>query len=259
MSSSLNLSSYILVPKDSCPKDEKTEVKMDKVLALTPTMVVAARSKGRKSKKSLAGDGIVWSVVSQGMPHIKLKFPDNKPFKIVQTTQNLGIITSSNTIFSNFGNAFSVSNLNQIASLQNLFDQYRIDLIECWIQPRNPSSSAGSATLNRGLLYSVIDYDNSTATSFAALDYESYSNCVVSSAVCGQYRKFQPHTAVATFQTSGASFTGYQNETNQWIDSAYPTVQHYALKVGVSTCDVAADEVSYDLITRYTVSWRNVI
>jgi len=257
-SPSINLDKYVLIPKDLSNEEKETNVSFIHPLAVTPSMAVSQKKNGKKSKYLLCpGDGKTWSTISQGIPHIRLNFKDNKPYTITQSIESNAFLTSSNVAFQNIGLAFAVTVLTQIASFQNIFDQYKIDCIELWIIPRNPTSPTGAA-VNRGLLYSCIDYDDQTVAGYNETNYTSRSNVVVTNSTLGHYRRFVPHTAVAAYSSSGPGFTGYQNEVNQWIDASYPSVLHYGVKVGVSICDAAADEVVYDQLTRYTVSWRNV-
>lgn len=212
-----------------------------------------ANRKG-KGKKSLKGDGDTFSVTAEKIPHMSFRFPDNKPYSIVQTYESLAILTSSSATFVGNGVYFDLSAVNQSSSLTAVFDQYKIKMVEIWIIPRNPLSGTLSASEDRGLLYSVVDYDDANVLGSAGL-YENYSNCVVSSAIIGHYRKFVPHAALAAYS---GTFTSYTNEANMWIDSGSPAVQFYGVKIGVSQADIAADVVVYDAIIRLNVSFRNV-
>jgi len=249
------------------PADTPLEVKdgeifpPKKIIALgterTLGMVSLAISGGRKGhtkgKKALKGDGTVFSTISQIMPFMKFRFPDNKVYKVTQLVEVISALGSSNVAFSTDARNFTYNALPQQVSFTAVFDQYRITEIEFWVVPRNPNSATGAA-VNRGLLYTVIDYDDSTTLGNGAL-FEDYSNCVVSPATEGQYRRFVPHTATAAY---AGAFTSYQNNEMQWFDTSFPAVQHYGVKIGVSTCDSAANEVGYDYMIRYHLDFRNL-
>jgi hypothetical protein len=124
--------------------------------------------------------------------------------------------------------------MGNISALQALFDQYRIVGVEVLIVPQS-NFVAAAATATAGMMHSVVDYDDATplANEQNALDYQ---NCLTSSASDGHFRKFVPHAAVAAY--SGA-FTSFTNVESPWIDAAYPSVQHYGLKVVNTTASVA--------------------
>jgi len=230
--------------------DEKVQPSHLIVTALVKGGNKSSKGKGRKSNKN---DGVIFSTLSQTLPHMKMRFPDNKPYKVCQLYEALALLTSSNVAFTNGAYFTNLNNVSQTAQFAALFDQYRITKVEQWILPRNPSSPTGAAVY-RGLLYSVIDYDDASALS-AATDYMAYTNCLVSPATEGHYRVYTPHIAVAAY---AGAFTSYQNEEPQWIDTGYPAVQHYGLKIGIGACDAAADEVVLDLITRIHFEFRNL-
>ncbi len=138
--------------------------------------------------------------------------------------------------------------VNDFTSLASVFDQYRVDRCEAWLVPR--VSGTSSASQNYGQMLTVVDYDDVTAlTSFAA--GTSYANALIGAGNCGHYRDFVPHVAIAAYQ---GGFTAFANTSNEWIDAAYPNVQHYGIKAVSTVTDTA---YSWDLILRVTSSWRN--
>jgi hypothetical protein len=176
--------------------------------------------------------------------------PDNQVYKLTQTVSATSVLTSSVTVsaFASFN--FQLSNLDQVATLQAAFDQYRLDRIEFWLIPRFTDNATGTG-VEPGLLCSVIDYDDSNVlTTFQASN--DYDNCITSSGLSGHYRIFQPHVAVAAYS---GTFTSFANEPAGWIDAASPSVQHYGIKLAISTTDSV---YKWDSITRYHVSLRNV-
>jgi hypothetical protein len=230
----------------STPSEEKS---------LTPavTMLLGGHKKSRTKGKLGKQDGTCFSVVSQVLPQMKHHMPDNKVFKFTQTYQGLAVVSSSNSVFANYAISFTAANLTQIASLAAIFDQYMINLVELWLIPRSPATPYSSST-NRGLMYTVIDYDDASTLTTAS-DYLSYTNCVVCPATDGVYRSFAPHIATAAYS---GSFTSYANSKPIWIDAASTGVQHFGFKAGFGQTAAAADNITYDIIIRLSTSWRNV-
>jgi hypothetical protein len=235
------------------PSPTHTSHPISLAAALLRTAGFRRGSKARRAK-SLAGDGTTWAPASQGIPHMKYRFPDNKEFKYIQTAESLGALTQSNVGFVGIAFSTSSSAINQFSSFSAIFDQYKLEMVELWIIPRHPNPESASATANYGLLYSVVDYDDSTTLTSSTL-YEQYENCAVCSTINGQYRKYIPHMAIASY---GGAFTQYANVPFDWIDCSSTGTIGYGVKLGVSTCDVAGDANVFDLVYRVHVSFRNV-
>lgn len=129
---------------------------------------------------------------------------------------------------------------NQYASL---FDQYRIDVVEAWIDNNFPRTTGGTT-----LITSAVDTDDSNVpTTFTSVDDRQGS--LLSNGVVGHYHKWVPHMAVACY--SGA-FTSFASQCAEWIDVASPGVQHYGIKFGIA----AGQTNVYSLSIRALVSFR---
>lgn len=205
-------------------------------------------AKGKTNGRKVKGDGKLFN--SAGLPPF-YKVPNNNvPHKILQTFLTGSFLTTSTMGGSFVATSFSVSSLDQITSLQAVFDQYRIPLIEALLIPRLAANVTG-ATSNTGLCVTVVDYDDASnlSTVQAGLDYV---NALVGSGLDGHYRCFQPHVAVAAYS---GTFTSFANEPSPWIDAASPAVAHYGLKVGCTATDTA---YTYDLVVRLHTEWRNI-
>jgi len=146
--------------------------------------------------------------------------------------------------------------LEQYATFQALFDQYRVDALEFTFRPTftaNSFTSGLGASFVPPNLYTVIDYDdNTTPTSLAQLrEYENCTTSLYETVV----RRFKPHIAVAAFN---GSFTGNMNAPAPWIDTASNNVIHYGVKYGAEPSSLANDFQIWSVIARAQVSFRNV-
>lgn len=158
----------------------------------------------------------------------------------------VGSFGSSNVLptFSSF--FFTVGSLADIVPLTNVFDEYRITRIDVWVT----SNVLDSSTNTSGLLYTVIDYDDSS-TLTAITDAEQYANVCFSSTNEGQYRSFVPSASVAMY--SGV-FTSFGNVRQPWIDALSTGVQHYGLKCA---CSITANTCTFTIQCRLHTEWRN--
>lgn len=175
-----------------------------------------------------------------------LKTPDNLPYKVAQVVQ-FNAISSSSVTEVDVGFGFSLDQIPNSSQFTTVFDQYMIEEIEMLIIPRE--NVGNNAADNYGLLYSVVDYDNASAVNIGILS--NYPNCQVSTGMNGRRIKFKPHLALAAYQSAGGGgLTGYANLPPMWIDSAYPTVKHYGVKIGITQTDAT---YLFDIICKFLV------
>jgi hypothetical protein len=143
--------------------------------------------------------------------------------------------------------SFALSAFAEYTDYTGLFDQYRFDDIEVWLEPQ-PSQS--TAIANTGQYVTAVDLDDVAAPGSynAAI---SRQNALVTGGEAGHYHRWLPHMAVAVY--SGA-FTSFANEEAGWIDCGSPNVQHYGIKLAFLTTSVA---VAYNLSVRAKISFRS--
>lgn len=156
--------------------------------------------------------------------------------------------------------AFSLQDLDQVAQLTALFDQYRIDKVIIQARTRNSilqlnTSSAANATPPD--IYWAIDRDDVTVwTTYAQA--RQYDNVQVASLTDNVEIELEPSITPAIY-ASGA-FSGYGVErTGVWIDCANTAVAHYGVKFAVTELTALATDTYYwDLLFWYYLSFRNV-
>ncbi len=178
--------------------------------------------------------------------------PDNQIYRICASGVISTFFTSSTTVEVDTGKAFSINDLgaSSITSVQS-FDQYRVDWIEAWLAPRVTNTT--TTTANFGALVTAVDYDNATATTFAAL--QAYGNCVLSSGIAGRYHAFKPHAAQPVVLAAGGT-ANVGNVATPWLDAVNTGVALYGLKTAITTTDFA---YPFDLYVRFHISLRNSI
>lgn len=151
------------------------------------------------------------------------------------------------------GFPFNLASCNNSTAFQSLFDQYRIEAVDVTLRPRC-NAFVATGTSSPPPLYLVIDYDNVTALASAAAATE-FSTCAIVEVYQSCRRVFKPRIALAAYN-SGA-FTGYSNAIG-WIDSAYPSVEHYGLKYFLPQC-TASFTPEWDIDVKLHFQFRNVI
>jgi len=177
---------------------------------------------------------------------------DNKPYRVIQSSIQSTVLTSNSAIPATYGKAYTSADILQFSSFASIFDQYRIDSVECWFTPYGPGLSASYAGNVR--LYTVVDYDDANTGSLTPASMQEYTNCVTTRCTEGHYIKFRPHQAKALY---GGAFTQFGNEPAGWVDCGSTAAQFYGVKA-VLEPTVSASDVKVDLFSRLTVSFRNV-
>jgi hypothetical protein len=206
------------------------------------------RTRSRKGLKT-APDGTTYSLLSgttpatQVSPHV-----NDMIYKISQSIEYANVVTTSTSVNTYGAITFAASALDQVTSLAAVFDQYRIDEIEVWIEDVNVAvqNMVGSKYC------SVLDFDDANnLTTFAQA--QDYQNCVETNIQQGHYRRFKPHCAVAAY---GSSFNQFENQVSPWIDYASTAVSHYGLKLACQPTPNGATAIN--VRARYHISSRNV-
>jgi len=212
----------------------------------------ARQNKAPNSSLDLKPTTINWNVNSVSVPSFKNTLKrDNRPYTVMQISNQGTVMTSATSIPTFYGRYFSANDVIQFSSFAAVFDQYKIDTVEVWMTPFGSASAPGYNANCR--IYSAVDYDDAnTPTSINAI--QQYENSVVTRSTDGHYIKFVPHIAVAAY---GGTFTQFKNEKTDWIDVASTNTSFYGLKAAIDPTSSTGD-LKVDLVTRLTVSFRNV-
>lgn len=170
----------------------------------------------------------------------------------VRKSLGFGSFTQSSTAATYGTVSFTLANLcSDYSSFVSCFDQYRIEAVEVLFI--NQSTVAGPNTA-AGLLYTVLDFDDSTAFT-AITSAQAYDNVITTRAGQDNRRCFQPRVALAAYGSS--AFTQFANLSAPWIDSASTTVTHYGVKWALDS-GVAGSLQTFYVIVNSVISFRAV-
>jgi len=180
---------------------------------------------------------------SQHFPNAtRLSGSDNVIHNVWQTAELGNVTTSSSGGEVGGARAFSISDIQGIASWLAVFDQYKIIEIEAWMTP----SGTTQVLVDNFRWLNVVDYDDASVFSFnQLLQYSNVADCGRNE---GCYRRWRPHISV-NVQSSNAL-----NRPSDWIDSANQSIPHYALKWVLSSTGTS---VVLGLRVRYHIQFRN--
>jgi hypothetical protein len=200
------------------------------------------RNRGKKGKSILVSK-VFNSVAARPGPSRLLLTPTITV--LMQATQ-LAAFASSATIPAYYGSYVPLSLFDNYLEYASLFDQYRIDEVEVWIEPQ---ISQSTSMPNTGVLITAVDLDDAN-TPAAIATVQDKQGAIQSTCYAGHYHKWKPHMAVAVYS---GTFTSFSNAPANWIDSASPSVQHYGIKYATEPTSVI---INFNLTFRAKVSFR---
>lgn len=155
---------------------------------------------------------------------------------LIKRTKQLDRIDSNTGADKLGAYSFRLQDLVNYTEFTSLFDQYRINAIKIKFIPQvQQIYSDPTVQKNSGIFYHAVDYDEANVPA-SVDDLLQYENLRVENPLSVFTLYFKPHVANALY---AGAFTAYGN-TQQWIDSNSPDVQHYGHKY-CWTQTVAAD------------------
>lgn len=147
---------------------------------------------------------------------------------------------------------------SDVTNLKGLFDQYRIDEVDCIFLPSGNTvekDTAGSTNRAGALLAVTTDRDDASAPASwqAVLDY---GQAQVAPAYGGMHVRMVPSLTPSVY-ASGA-FSGYvTTDKPLWLDLANSNVPYYGIKGAVQALDVSSTNVYlWNILLKYRVSFR---
>lgn len=148
--------------------------------------------------------------------------------------------------------------INDISTLQNVYDQYRINYVTVSFIPKlNVAGiTAGPTTPLVGLFGSCIDYDTSTAPTTMA-QIADYNNFQFTRGLDIHKRVFKPRPQTQFLVGATAVASPFMTtKNNPWIDCTQPDVDHLGLRWIVEDADTAG--IVYDLMIKVNISFKNI-
>ncbi len=213
----------------------------------TATFKRRGKKKGKKGGKGIRDNllmGECYNTVASRPIHRRVL--KTQMITVEMTTQQTAFTTSAvATVF--YANYVTLNAFSNYTEYTSLFDQYKILELEHWIEPFETQSSVQALS---GTFTSAIDVDDAnTPTSIAQV--QDHQGSLITNGTVGHYHRWKPHMAVAVY--SGA-FTSFSNAPANWIDSASPAVQHYAIKCAITA---TTNAIPYSLQIKALVSFRS--
>lgn len=191
----------------------------------------SSRGKGggrgqRQARTRLVREGQIVSklfnpVAARPQPNNGLQLQQSITLELEVTIPNFIVSSGTATLLTFASQAITLTQFAASSSLRAVFDQYRFEQVEAWLEVQAPNG-----TLSVPTVATAVDLDDANAP-MSMGQVQDHLGAITSGGMAGHYHKWRPHTAVAVY--SGA-FTSFANAEAQWIDSASPGVEHYGFK-----------------------------
>jgi len=143
---------------------------------------------------------------------------------------------SSTSVVSNWADTFNLSAVTNYTKYTGLFDQFRIDKVECQIVP---NITLGSSS-ERGVLISAIDINDAAAPTIAIL--EAQNNSLETHCLVGHHHAWKP--AILDDSTTSV---------NDFVSCGQPATAWYGLKSSVA---VTTSVIYYHYFVKMYVTFR---
>jgi hypothetical protein len=160
-----------------------------------------------------------------------------------------------------FGSAaFSLQDVDQVASFTAVFDQYRIDRVVMQVKTQNNVLNFNTASLANSSppqTYWVVDRDDSSVLTTLA-QARQYDNVQEATAMDNVEIDLQPSVTPAVY--AAGAFSGYAIvRTGMWLDCNNVSIPHYGVKWAITELSAAATDTYYwNVFFYYYLSFRNV-
>jgi hypothetical protein len=161
-------------------------------------------------------------------------------------TDSVAFFSTSAAVPTYYGYVFALSQFADVTAYTALFDQYKIEEFEFWMEPQQSQSVVAT---NSGLLISKVDIDDAN-TPATLTSLQAGQSAIETNGQTGHYHKWRPHMAVALYS---GTFTSYGNAPAGWIDCASAGVQMYGIKIGATA---TSSITVYNATIRARVSFR---
>lgn len=211
-------------------KNGNSKATDEKVLNLLQGILEAQETDTRGSKSTIPD-----------VPRLRFKM---KPFTFSRMTSGATLSATTGVPLAT-ALTFSIDQLPSYTDFTNFFDQYRILQVRVTLAPGQLGANS--------VLYSAIDYDDANIP-ITQSDLLERETCQLSNSTVYLHRDLVPAVLTETFQSNVTS--GYQVKQKQWLDSAYPAVPHYGLKLFSPTLPSGSNANTWLFVAEYIIQGR---
>ncbi|KAL0152207.1 hypothetical protein M9458_051930 [Cirrhinus mrigala] len=148
--------------------------------------------------------------------------------------------------------------LTDVSYPKGYWDYYKIKKVVVQIWPE--SNNVPINKENNKVIYgsTVIDYDDATLSTTSTDPYKDYSTRKLFIHNRVHIRVFTPRPNIELYKSTSVSNYGFLNVTSgPWINAAHDGIPHYGMKIWLPPQSNATSGISFKLIIKYYVVFRN--
>lgn len=153
--------------------------------------------------------------------------------------------------------SFKLSDLPNYTQLTAAYDEYRIKAVKVYLTPIFSTSTSASNQLTAPTLISVIDYDDAGTPGNTATLLQFDSHRIHGTFTKMYTRTLKPQVSLGAYVP--ASFVGFAQVEDQWLDCNAPGVAHYAIKYGVVDSNNNSGAWSWTLRATFYMEFRHAL
>jgi len=202
-----------------------------------------AKGRARANNTNPKSSGKCFNVVSA---RPQLPNPLSPGIRVVLTQSVAAYLTTSTTVPVFNASVIVPSSFAGFSEYTGLFDQYKVDKAEVWLEPTAAQGTSVFSTVS-----TAVDLDDANVPT-SLVQVQSKQGSVTSLGSAGHYHVWVPHVALAAY--GGGVFTSFANDKPHWIDAGSPSVQHYGFKIAMDATPAAA--LVYRLTFKIHCSFR---
>jgi hypothetical protein len=172
-------------------------------------------------------------------------------------TYGYGVLGKSGTADIGYGFAFRLSDTPSFGELTNLFDAYKITLVEAIWELTSTSANVSGNTVAFPTVLAYPDYDDATApTTLAAVEQVQRMERLQFSSTRNQLKRSIVPRVLSPVVVTGGTTNNAAHKPNQWLDCSWSAVEHYGLKFWVKNYSTSFDN-TIQLSFRYHITCRD--
>ncbi len=178
----------------------------------------------------------------------------SSPPRIARVTRLIdkSFVTSTSAANGFYSFIFLLSDVADSSSLTSVYDQYRFDRVDFYIYPVSQPQLPGS-TASWSVLYAAVDFDDASTPGSVA-EVSSYANAIALPPGRGKNFSFKPRFIMGSY--NGAVTANTLSRPGTFIDCAFPSVEHYAVKIAV-TQSTSTNVNTWYVICRYHLTFAS--
>lgn len=190
----------------------------------------------------------------------------NQHTMITRVCQMADFTVYSNYAWNSVQYSFRLIDLPAYSDFTNLFDKYKISAVKITFMPRwtgndesnTLSTAAGLAVMANPVIFTSAAWDSTTHLSTQSSAFQTSRAKLVKN----PWKPFSVYVKPRVpFETANGITVGGSASKRSWLDTDYPSVQHYGVEIGGRTyftnAPLSSPNLVYDVFAKFYLQFSN--